>query len=402
MKQTARSLIILLSVMTLSVFTSQAAVLTVDNDFAQCPDAQYNSIQLAVAAAHPGDTIRICPGTYAEQVRIDKSLRIEGITVGNQNLIDVMPAAVIPNSTSLATGNPIAAIILVDAANNVTLQNITVDGSLAGITGCAPNLIGIYYRNASGRIDSVAVRNIKLGPGLEGCQSGLGIFAQSNSAGTSKVEVLNSSVHDYQKNGITGNGVNTDLTARGNAVTGFGSTPFIAQNGIQVADGAKGTVESNSVINHVYALCADPEICAAVSTNVLVIDASDIKVRKNSLGKSQVNVYLENNGGEVSENVIFDTDVFDGVYVLGNNNKIQTNTIFNSDEAGVFVDGNNNKVQGNTINEAPVGIIQTSASSGNNLNGNRFFNTGLNSTVLSAMSPTRPNTSGRSVTPIKP
>ena len=388
--------------MTLSVFTSQATVLTVDNDFAQCPDAQYNSIQLAVTAAHPGDTIRVCPGTYAEQVQIDKSLRIEGITVGNQNLIDVMPAAVIANSTSLTTGNPIAAIILVDGADNVTVQNITVDGSAAGITGCAPNLIGIYYRNASGRMDSVAVRNIKLGPGLEGCQSGLGIFAQSNSAGASKVEVLNSSVHDYQKNGITGNGVNTELTARGNAVTGFGSTPFIAQNGIQVADGAKGTVESNSVINHVYALCPDPETCQAVSTNVLVVDGGDVKVRKNSLGKSQVNVYLQNNGGEVSDNVIFDTDVFDGVYVLGNNNKVQTNTIFNSDEAGVFVDGNNNKVQGNTINEAPVGIIQTSASSGNNLSGNKFFNTGFNSTVLSALAPARPDTSGLSVTPIKP
>src|SRR4051812_11331467 len=45
---------------------ASAATLTVDDDGAQCPDAQYKSVQNAIYAARAGDTIAICPGTYVE------------------------------------------------------------------------------------------------------------------------------------------------------------------------------------------------------------------------------------------------------------------------------------------------------------------------------------------------
>ena len=50
----------------------------VDEDRADCPRADFNSIQAAVAAAAPGDKILVCPGTYREQVMVTKSdLRLE-------------------------------------------------------------------------------------------------------------------------------------------------------------------------------------------------------------------------------------------------------------------------------------------------------------------------------------
>ncbi|MCA1605831.1 MAG: hypothetical protein LC775_10245, partial [Acidobacteria bacterium] len=66
-----------------------------------------------------------------------------------------------------------------------------------------PTLIGIFYRNASGTIQNVDITSMKLGSGLEGCQSGLGIFVQKLGRPVREVRVLTSTIHDYQKNGIT-------------------------------------------------------------------------------------------------------------------------------------------------------------------------------------------------------
>ena len=40
---------------------AQASTLLVDDDRVQCPSAAYTTIQAAVDAAAPGDTILVCP-----------------------------------------------------------------------------------------------------------------------------------------------------------------------------------------------------------------------------------------------------------------------------------------------------------------------------------------------------
>jgi len=42
------------------------------------PDGHYKSIQAAIDAANPGDTIKILPGTYKESLSISKEIMIEG------------------------------------------------------------------------------------------------------------------------------------------------------------------------------------------------------------------------------------------------------------------------------------------------------------------------------------
>jgi hypothetical protein len=358
--------------------------LVVDDNLA-CPGATFSSIQAAVNAAPRGGTIKVCPGVYNEQVRINKPLTVRGVEFANQTAAIVKPAPAVANSTSTATGNPIAAIILAENAREINLENLTVDGATNGINACAPTLVGIYYRNASGEIESVAVRNIRLGTGLEGCQSGLGIFVQSGMGRESKVEIEDSSVHDYQKNGITANEAGTDVWVKGNAVTGIGPTANIAQNGIQIGFGAKGRVEENSVINHIYALCVSTSNCAFTASDILINESNNVWVSQNNVGKSQTNIFVSGNGSDIRDNTVYDTDVFDGIALFGNNNRVQNNSIFNSDEAGVFVQGRSNKVNGNTINEAPVGILESAPSNNNDLRQNRFFNTGVNIVSASAM-----------------
>ena len=369
--------------------TSNAAQILVDDDMVQCPGAQYSSIQAAVTAAKPGDTINVCAGTYHEQVTVNKKLTIQGFDVNGMNQAIIMPSGVVANTTSTATGNPIAAIVLIDGTNNdnVNLSDLTVDGSTNGINGCAPTLIGVYYRNSSGTADSLAVRNIKLGQGLEGCQSGLGIFAQSGSGNQSKVTISNSSVHDYQKNGITANEVGTNVTIKGNDVAGIGSTPNIAQNGIQVADGAVGTIDNNFSFNNLYGQCNDVNTCTAASTNILVDGSNGVKVTNNTVGNSQINIYFGGNNGLVQGNTIFQSRVFDGIDLVGNMNNANHNSIFNSDEDGIYIQGNSNKANDNSINEAPVGIFVDSPSSSTQINaGNHFFNTGMDTSFAPSAS----------------
>lgn len=382
------------------------ATLLVDDDKVQCPHAAFTSIQAAVLAASSGDKINVCPGTYHEQVKVTKRLTIRGIAVGNLNLAVIIPTGALPNTTSLTTGGPIAAIVLVDGTSKVDLDNLTVDGSTNGLSGCGTNLVGVYYRNSSGDIDNVAVRNIKLGVADFGCQSGLGIFVQSGPGKTSRVDISGSSIHDYQKGGITANEAGTEVNISGNAVTGVGPTPQIAQNGIQLGFGAKGTVYGNSVINHVYSLCTSPSSCAATSSNILIFNSNSVRVIGNNLGNSQVNVFYQGNRGDVSYNNIFQSPIFDGIDLIGNQNKANNNSIFNSEEAAVFVMGDRNDVNGNTINEAPVGILSDSTSTNSHFSGNKFYNTGQKTGTFTAApfslnSPTS-GTAGRNVSVAQP
>ena len=70
-----------------------AATLVVDNDFDDCPQADFNIIQAAIAAAQPGDKILVCPGTYPETVVVDKpDLRIEAQAAPGEVVLQGTPA----------------------------------------------------------------------------------------------------------------------------------------------------------------------------------------------------------------------------------------------------------------------------------------------------------------------
>jgi hypothetical protein len=255
----------------------------------------------------------------------------------------------------------------------VILRNLTIDGADSQLTDCAPTLVGILYRNASGNVQSSAVRDIRLGPSLASCQSGYGIFAQSGAGGTAQLTVEDSSVHGYQKAGILANEAGTELLTLSTAVTGDGPTTAIAQNGIQVGFGATGRVAGNAILNHVYA-CATGA-CEA-STNILVFEADKVTVAGNTTGRAVISIFLAgSDGSEVRNNMVSDSERRDGIAVLGNRNHIDRNRIFNSDEFAVSVQGNNNLVEQNLINDAPCGIF----SSGNatRLRQNTIFNTEL-------------------------
>jgi parallel beta-helix repeat protein len=219
------------------------------------------------------------------------------------------------------------------------------------------------------------VRNTKLSASLNGCQSGLGVFAQSAGGKMSRVEIEGSSVHDFQKNGITGNEIGTEVSISRNAVTGLGPTNGAAQNGIQVAFGARGTVKGNSVTNLVWSPCVAVATCAFSASGILILNSDDVTIQDNVVGQTQGGIFVQGGHGEIQNNTVFDTLVFDGVALVGDGNEVERNFIVNSSESGVFIQGNDNIVTDNRINEAPIGVLKIAGSIGNTITGNHFFNT---------------------------
>jgi parallel beta-helix repeat protein len=349
---------------------ANAAQLVVDDDKVECPNAGFTHIQDAINAAAAGDRIRVCKGVYPEQLTIQKTLTLDA-----DNGAILMPSTMHQNTVSLFDSASIATAILVQNATNVTIRGLIVDGANSGIAECAPDLEGITFQNASGSVEHAAVRNFKLGAGLAGCQSGTGIFVQSGSGGTSNVDIVNCTVHDFQKNGITANEIGTSASIRGNVVTGLGPTTGAAQNGIQIGFGAEGEIEQNLVSNNVWSPCNAAATCTAVATNILVTGSDGVRVSGNRAGISQVAIFIAANNATVSRNETFAAFVFDGVRIEGNQANVRGNEVFNGAEAGIFLLGNNNTVRNNSITEAPIGIFKDTSSMGDLIAMNTFFNT---------------------------
>jgi hypothetical protein len=349
---------------------ASAAELVVDDDKVECPHAGFTHIQDAINAAAAGDRIRVCKGTYAEQLTIQKSLMLDA----DSGAI-LMPGAMHQNTVSLFDSAPIAAAVLVQNASDVRVKGLIVDGANNGISACAPDLEGITFQNASGSIERVAVRNFKLGRGLEGCQSGTGIFVQSGGGATSSVEISDCTVHDYQKNGITADEIGTNASIEHNVVTGLGPTTGAAQNGIQIGFGAEGVIERNLVTNNIWSPCNVAATCQFVATNILVAQSDGVEVSRNRAGISQVAIFVAGNNARVLRNETFAAFVFDGVRIEGNQAHVRDNHVFNGAEAGIFLLGNNNVVKENVITEAPIGIFKDMSSMGDLIAANLFFDT---------------------------
>jgi len=350
--------------------------------------AQYATIQLAVNATPPGGTVNICPGAYPEQVVINKHLTLIGLTItGTDNAVITAPSGgVVQNTTDLYDGTTgIGAQVLIQGGVIVSMSNLAVDGTNNQIS-CGPNLVGIYYQNSSGTINHVIARNQALAPQPNGCQSGSGIFVQSGYTvpGTSNVTIENSSVHGYQKNGITADGNGTNVTISGNDVVGFGPTSGAAQNGIQVSDQAAGTVFNNTVVDDVY---TGPTYAAS---GILVYDTGSITVQSNIVSDTQYGVVVVTDGAfDANDNTVLNnrisaTHLDDGIDLCSDGNTAKGNTVVASDGSGIHSDssctdtggnptGNSNTITGNTVNEACAGVLLGNGS-GNTTSPNKIYN----------------------------
>jgi hypothetical protein len=85
-----------------------------------------------------------------------------------------------------------------------------------------------------------------------GCQEGFAIEVRNRDASvTRQVDLLRNRVSGYQKAGLLLSG-RMEVHVDSNTVTGAGPVAHIAQNGVQLSDGATGQVTGNQISDHAY------------------------------------------------------------------------------------------------------------------------------------------------------
>ena len=248
----------------------------------------FATIDYALSVAESGATIKLQAGTYNEQVAITKPVTIKGVS-STQSIIQ--PSAVPLSDTDTDGVQPQYYVVDVKNTTGVTLQNVGVSGSAATPTfapnDCAQDFVGVYYHDASGTLKSDAVTGIELPSTDFGCQGGLGVYAatDSTSAIKSTVTMTSDVVNTYDKNGITCDDPGTSCTITGSTITGIGSTPLIAQNGIQIWASA-ATLTNNTISGNTY---NGPTYAAS---GILVGNPYTLSLTKNKVTSNDSDVYV--------------------------------------------------------------------------------------------------------------
>jgi hypothetical protein len=191
---------------------SNAGTLVVDDDgFAAVGNCDattptYAIISLAVAAASSGDTIRVCPGVYADNVVVDKSLTLLGAQAGNPFIGRTFPstaestvAGALPNVGVFSVEAPNVTIdgfsvtnpgnglgIIVKTAGNRALLTNNIIDTVGGVT-FGDNTVGIYleYGPDRVRVEANWIRNI-----ASGIRTAQGILIGDSTSGNPSLNIL--------------------------------------------------------------------------------------------------------------------------------------------------------------------------------------------------------------------
>ncbi len=261
------------------------------------------TIQGEINTALAGNTVHVKAGTYEEQVEIDKNITLVGAgpTTVIQSPLTLAASYVVGTSTKKP-------IVYVHDTDTAVLRSLTVDG--AGRGNLNYSFQGVGFWNAGGALIDCDVLNVSDTP-FSGAQHGIGIYANNSTSGPYSLALTNVNVSGFQKNAtaLLGNGLTVALS---NVVaTGAGPTTITAQNGIEIADGASGTIVGCAVsgIHWVY-----PGLGTRwTATGLLLIDAGTVAVSNTTATGCQTGFFFINTSGSASHCTINgDTTTPDG------------------------------------------------------------------------------------------
>ncbi|HST04457.1 MAG TPA: right-handed parallel beta-helix repeat-containing protein, partial [Chloroflexia bacterium] len=331
---------------------------------AGCPSPTFTTIQAAVTAASAGDTIQVCPGSYNENVTINKN----NITlVGAGASSNAAYGTIIDGASAPAVGTS-PGITVSSGTTGVSIRNLRVQNfaSQSGIFAVASN------NNFT--VDSVTVNNNN----STGAANGAGIFMHGP---VSYVTINNVTADSNKARGIViWDGFKQHITFTNNTVTNNGCC------GIELQDGtASGvTITGNVIANNGDSGMAATGLTYGAGPNLIANNALinngrfgiEIKL-PNGTGLETGDGSIVVSGNSVTHPALIGAEnrdlagiaVFRRGYVVGYNNVdiptgviVKNNTVSGyvqpstSDGFGIVVESMQTKVYGNTVTGNDVGI----------------------------------------------
>ncbi|MFH1999285.1 MAG: hypothetical protein ABIK28_06370, partial [Planctomycetota bacterium] len=232
-----KTFIVVLLFLCVSPVFCTADILNVPND--------HLTIQGAIDAAQNNDTIEVDAGTYVEQLTVDnKTLTIVG---GGQG-VTVVESPALLNTTFVTSANN-KCIVGVINGGYLTLSDLTLDG--LGLGNSNVRFTGIGVHNSGASVTDCTIFDIRDTP-FSGSQHGIGFYSVNDNGTDYNIDVTRVSISGYQKNGMTCVGANGVITITDCVTDGAGQTSTIAQNGIQISNGATGVIDGCTVSGNVY------------------------------------------------------------------------------------------------------------------------------------------------------
>jgi uncharacterized delta-60 repeat protein len=333
-------------------------VFVTPNSFVLPATDDTGAVQRAVNAASLGDTLHVETGLYRGQVQIARSLTVMGQGAGS--IIQANAGLTSPFSTSSGAKYP----IVFATGGPVTVTNLTIDGNSQG-NPYGGGFLGIAFYNSGGTADHLTIENVKNSP-FNGVQNGVAVYANNTDGVGRSLNISNNTIFGYQKNGTALFGAGLTLNVSGNTLTGAGSTPLIAQNGIEVGIGASGTISGNTVGGNEYSgtLGGADQFSDTQSCGLLLFSTSGLVVTGNIIDGNDIGIYNNTTNATISGNNLGSgsPNRYEGIVEDQGSSTISGNTIAGGN-LGIDIvsfDGNtgpsNATLDGNTVSGASVGL----------------------------------------------
>ena len=344
----------------------------VDDNGVQCPSAAYTSIQDAIDDANTGDKVFVCPGTYTEQLTINKSIIVKAQPMWGAHLN--APAGIAP------TNGVVAAVAI--TADNATFRGFrmhidsgpVVPTARPTAISCTPVDVAILVlgNNDAVRHNRINATGSATLSGACGYGYGIAVGRESDPA---TANVTFNKIRDFKFGGILIEGAGTTALVRRNAVQYLhlaesGITPCIATGcaqinsvngsfaqafGIGVEDGADARIVRNAIKSGPNAVSGNRIIVGTPALgegiSVMNTDSGDTWIKHNAIWRTSVGITTASDveAVDVFENHV--TTSFAWGMILSGTDAFIYDNVVQHNNLGTLVNGANNNLHDNDFRD---------------------------------------------------